>query len=122
MTTITAPVLASVPLPHPAEKGYLEDVEWRGGYSTMASGSLTRDLLSSTGKLIFEITWTLITLAEAADIITAYGAVVAADATFVSPFGDSYTVQPGDSQPVRINYVPTTLGMRADVTIRLREA
>ena len=120
--SLSAPELAGETLPQVTRDGYRETVEWRGGYTEMASGTMARDLLSTTPKRLFDLTWIGITTAAADTIISAFGDTVAADVTFVSPYGDSYTVQPADSRGIDVQHYVVAGATRVDVNVRLREA
>ena len=119
---MTAPVLAGFALPEVAADSYKEETEWRGGFTQMASGTLARDLLSLVGVLAFSLEWKVIDAAAVEIIRNAYASVVAADAVFISPFGTVYTVQPRDNSPLSVNWFPTVLGQRANVSMKLRQA
>lgn len=121
MTTVTAPVLAGYTLPHVAADGYHELTAFRGGFTEMASGAIVRDLLSTLPKLMFDLDWTAITIAERDTILAAYAALVLADSAFTSPLGTAYTVQPVDQQAIDVRHFNTTMGMRCDVSLRLRQ-
>lgn len=119
---MSVPVLAGFTLPETAADGYKEDTEWRGGFTQMASGILARDLLSRSGILAFSLEWKVIDTAAVEIIRNAYTSLVAVDAVFINPFGASYTVQPRDNSPITVNWFPTALGQRANVSLKLRQA
>ena len=114
--------LAGATLPPVAQDGYREGVEYRGGMTIMASGSMARDLLSATGKRAFELSWVSLSAANVATVLSAYEDIVAADGTFVAPTGVSYTVQPADQNPVSVSWHKAAGALKADVSLRLRQA
>lgn len=120
--SISAPVLAGETLPQVTKDGYRETIEWRGGYTEMASGTIVRDLLSTTPKRLLELTWIGLDPNDADTIVDAYGDTVAADAEFTSPYGVVMTVQPADARGIDVSHYVVAGGTRADVTMRLREA
>lgn len=76
---------------------YTTRIEFLGGSVTLASGDLRRDLVDTSGKRRWTLTWAALTGTELGNVITAHGAAVAADVSFTSPDGTGYTVNAGPS-------------------------
>lgn len=121
----TQPVLAGTTLPHPqGEDGFRERVGFRGVSVEMASGAQSTDLVVSGAKRTFVVSWTTITAAEKAAIITALTAIKESSGSFTSPDSTVYTVTRDGDADLEFKYVQTAGGnFHYDVTgsLRLRE-
>lgn len=98
----TQPVLASQNLPFPSPDGYREQVEYRGGSSEMADGTIVYDLVNATAKHIFVFRWQNLTATQRGYVETAYASIKTSysSSNFVAPTGTTYTVtrDPGQRQ------------------------
>lgn len=90
----TQPTLNAQALPYPKmDDGYTETIFLKGSVRRMASGALVRDLVTTSAKLRFTLTWTALTITERNNVETALGYVKdGTSRTFLSPRNQSYTV------------------------------
>lgn len=98
MATATTPTLGGQALALPSEQSY--SIEYRGGTLRMADGSIVHDLVDTTARYRFRLSWTLITAAQKSTILTAYAGIKNATATYVSIENTSHTVtRPDGGEP-----------------------
>lgn len=97
----TTPVLAGYTLPQvAANRGYNYSVEYWGGMTQMADGSMAIDLVNDSAKRKFELTWKNITTAQKATVESAFNAIRKASASFTGPDGQTATVTRSAAQAV----------------------
>ena len=120
---ITTPVLGGVTLPQVMWRdGYSEGLELRGSDMIMASGAMKTDLVQSTGKRKFELKWRGLTESQVSTVENGWATVYTASVAFTSPRGGTFTVtRDTGSNALELNWYKTASGMRADVSLRLRE-
>jgi hypothetical protein len=119
---ITTATLGGVTLPHVQPDGYIERPGYRGADRVMLSGALATDLLTTTVKRTFELTWRRLTEAQVTTLLSAFATVRDGSAAFVSPLGGSYTVTRDEGfYALDIRWRADRLVARAEVTMRLRE-
>lgn len=120
---ITTPVLGGTTLPQVARNdGYSETLELRGADTIMASGALHTDLVQSSGKRRFSLSWKAMTEAQVTTIETAWATVKNASVSFTSPRGGSFTVtRDVDAKELELKWYGAGNTIRADVGMRLRE-
>lgn len=87
---VSAPVLAGQTLATPKE--YKRGRTYRGGRQVMASGALVTDLVSTTAKHRWELSWGLLTDAQYTTLRTAYDAIKDASGSYTDVDGTVYTV------------------------------
>ena len=120
---ITLPVVGGVTLPQVGHRdSYNEVLELRGSDVIMASGAMATDLVQSEPKRKFELKWKALTEDDLADIETAWESLATASGSFTSPRGGSYTVtRDQGATGLEITLYGSAVGIRADVSLRLRE-
>jgi len=117
---MAAPTLGGTTLAYPATYNYSRG--YRGGRRIMSDGSLVTDLVDTTVKHEFRMTWKLLTSTQLTAIQTAWAAIDDSSGTFVDINSNSYTVtQPQNMPNLLIEEVNTALGYRYNVEMRLRE-
>lgn len=124
---ITQAVLNSINLPYVSKRdGYEESVEYRGYQQTLADGSTATELVSTTVKRRFRLSWVALTEDQVTNASTgitkAYEGVRSGTATFTSPVGGSHTVNRDGELEIRWYSTGGTPTLRADVVMRLKEA
>ena len=89
---VTTPVLGAITLPQCSE--YQESFDYRGVTTEMADGSERIDLVSTTGKREFSLSWLNITAAQVAIVVSALEVIKTSylALNFTSPNGTTYTV------------------------------
>lgn len=119
---VTAPVLDGVTLAHPNK--YSCPLEFRGGASEKADGSLQFDLVQSSAKRKFTMEWPALTSTQAGSVETAWGGLDSGTASFTAPDGSTYTVT-RDASGGGLDkemFVIASGGIRWRMKISLREA
>jgi hypothetical protein len=64
----------------------------RGGITVLANGALRRDLVDSSMRKLFRLTWYALTGAQLATLRTAHASAIAGVVAWADPDGDSYYV------------------------------
>lgn len=124
---ITTPVLNSITLPQVTSKdGFMEYVEYRGADTEMLSGAVVTDLVSTSAKRRFELSWVGLTEDQVTNastgVLKAWEGVRSGSASFTSPRGGSYTVTRDVGElELQITWYKGGGVLRADVRMRLRE-
>ena len=121
----TTPTLGGTTLPDPST--YNETVSNRGAYREMADGTVVTDLVTASVKRTFRMTWSAITNAQKATILTAWATIDDSSATFRPPTYDvlstDYTVTRDPSQTaLTLEAIGTPSALRWNVEMALREA
>lgn len=113
-------VLGGVTLPDPSE--YEEEESFRGAGRLMADGSVAYDLLSTTAKHQYTVTWGTLTAAQKTTVKSAFATVKNASAAFTTIEGTSVTVtRTPDQDTVSFAAVPVAGGVRWRASMKLRE-
>lgn len=86
----SAPVLAGQTLAMPQE--YTRKRQYRGGRQTMLDGSTVVDLVSTSAKHMWELSWPLLTDAQASTLQTAFDALKDTSGAYTDIDGAAYTV------------------------------
>lgn len=87
-------------LPHVgASEGYSESLDYRGGLRRMAAGNVTIDLVDSSVKRKFRLSWPGLTDTEKATLVTAFAWLDDSSAQFLSPTNTTYTVTRDPESP-----------------------
>lgn len=119
---VTTPALGGTTLPQvSARDGFYETGEYRGGDVITANGNVVTDLLTTTLKYVFELHWVGLTESQVTTVRTAWATVDDSSASFTSPRGGSHTVTRDVGANLDIVWYKAADGLRADVTMRLRE-
>lgn len=92
----TQPVLGGTTLPWPDNDGYQENTGYRGAGRIMADGSVVFDVVNTSLKRRFTLTWSTLTASEKATVETAFATVRDSSASFTAPTGTVYTVTRDD--------------------------
>ena len=71
-------------------------VDYLGGATTLADGSLRRDLMDTACRHRWTLTWVSLTGTEIGNILHAFDGAVAGDVAFTAPDGTGYTVNAGE--------------------------
>ena len=116
----TQPVLDGTALPPISD--YDEQREFRGGMAEMADGSVAFDVVSTTPKKLYTLTWKLIVDADKVVIEAAYDAMMTATVTFTPPNGALATNVKRTKQQIKFVVLKTATGLRWNVSMELREA
>jgi len=124
---IAQATLNSVNLPYVSKNdGYEESVEYRGYQQTLADGSTATELVSTTVKRRFRLSWVALTEDQVTNsstgVLKAYEGIRAGSAAFVSPINGNHTVNRDGEVEIRWYSTGGTPTLRADVTMRLKEA
>lgn len=124
---IAQAVLNSVNLPYVRKNdGYEEMVEYRGYQQQLADGSTATELVSTTVKRRFRLSWVALTEDQVTNastgVLKAYEGIRAGSAGFTSPIGGSHTVNRDGELEIRWYSVGGTPTLRADVVMKLKEA
>ena len=124
---ITQATLNSINLPYVRKNdGYEETVDYRGYQQTLADGSTATELVSTTVKRRFRLSWVALTEDQVTNastgILKAYEGIRAGTATLVSPIGGTHTVNRDGELEIRWYSTGGTPTLRADVTMKLKEA
>jgi hypothetical protein len=82
---ISKPIIGSVTLPHLSE--YSESVGFRGGHLILASGSVVYDVVNTSAKRTFRLSWKALTTTEKDDVMDAYNLLKISPASYVGPEG-----------------------------------
>ena len=115
----TTPTLGTVTLPRPA--GYTEQRSFRGAMSEMANGTVAFDLVQSTAKRLYTLSWTNVSDADKTTIETAFDLLGTATQSFVAPTGGSTTVTRTDGG-LEFAFAGAASGeLRWSVAMELRE-
>ena len=97
---MAVPVLGSVTLPAiAAADGYSETLDYRGGFRRNASGGVVTQLVASSVKRKFRLTWPALTDAQKTTVINAFATVDDSSASFTAPTGTAYTVTRDPDSP-----------------------
>ena len=97
---MAVPVLGSVTLPAiAATDGYSETLDYRGGMRRNASGGVVTQLVASSVKRKFRLTWPALTDAQKSTVISAFATVDDSSASFTAPTGTAYTVTRDPDSP-----------------------
>lgn len=118
----TQPTLNSQAMPYVNE--YEEQIFYKGSVRRMANGNLVRDLVTSSAKLRFTMTWRYLTITERGNVETALGYVAdGTSRTFVSPRNQSYTavLAEGGEPTWTVHRVTNGSGTRYSGTLVLEE-
>lgn len=121
----TTPALGGTTLPQvSATDGYTETLDYRGGMRRMANGSVTIDLVASSVKRKFRLTWPGLTDAQKGTVTTAFATIDDSSASFTAPTGTSYTVTRDPDSPGLTfdSYMQGGGAMRWRCTMYLEEA
>lgn len=117
---MTTPVLGGVTLPEPSE--YRAKVGYRGAGRVMADGSVAYDLISTTAKSEWTLTWPALTTAQRATVASAFDTVKNSSAAFTSLEGTSTNVtRLPEQDTIEFEAVQTRNGPRWRCTLVLRE-
>lgn len=108
-------------LPDPSE--YEENEGYRGAGRLMADGSVAFDLVTTTAKHEYKITWGTLTAAQKTTVKAAFATVKNSSAAFTTIEGASVTVtRLPDEDDLTFAAVPVAGGaLRWKTTMRLRE-
>ncbi len=79
--------LGGTTLPHVEPEGFREEYGYRGADREMLSGAVQTDLISTTAKRTFELSWRELTEAQVTTVKTAFATVDDGAATLVTPLG-----------------------------------
>ncbi len=97
---MAVPVLGAVTLPAiAATDGYSETLDYRGGFRRNASGGVVTQLVASSVKRKFRLSWPALTDAQKATVISAFATVDDSSASFTAPTGTAYTVTRDPDSP-----------------------
>ena len=97
---MAVPVLGAVTLPAiAAADGYSETLDYRGGFRRNASGGVVTQLVASSVKRKFRLSWPALTDAQKATVISAFATVDDSSASFTAPTGTAYTVTRDPDSP-----------------------
>lgn len=117
---MTTPALGGTSLPEPSE--YEETESYRGGGRLMASGAVVFDLLSTTAKHSYVLTWDALTASQKSTIKTAFATVKNSSAAFTTIEGASVTVTRDPEQAdITFKAIAAAGGTRWSTTMKLRE-
>lgn len=107
---MATPVLAGNTLAQVAQRdGYTETIEYRGGRTKTANGTVITDLVQTSAKRKFKLAWTALTDAQRTTLLSAVDAIKNTSGSFTAPTGSSYTVTMDDDQP-DVNFDGYTVG------------
>ncbi len=119
---LTTPVLAGTTLTVPS--GYTQTVGYRGGRQLMADGTLVTDLVNTSAKRVFELTWNALTDAQKSSLETAHAAIKDTSGSYTDISGTSYTVTLDEGSgelKFEAKHVGTGAAVRWGVTLTLRQ-
>ena len=120
MATATQPTLGGVTLAYPAKQTYGRF--FRGGTLEMADGSIVKDLVDTTVRYRFRLSWKLITSSQKSTIQTQWDAIKNTTATYVSIENTSHTVTQPDGAELEVEPVVTAGGdIKFNVSMELVE-
>lgn len=95
---MAAPVIGAYTLASVMEGGYRIRETYRGAVRRLATGTPQIDLVDTTVKRQFELSWRLLTDAQKTTISNAYAALKSGSASFTGPDGATATVVRDPSQ------------------------
>ena len=119
---LTTPVLAGTTLTVPS--GYTQTVGYRGGRQLMADGTLVTDLVNTSAKRVFELSWNALTDAQKSSLETAHAAIKDTSGSYTDISGTSYTVtldEGGGDLEFEAKHVGNGAAVRWGVTLTLRQ-
>lgn len=100
MATATTPSLGGQALPMPKSQDY--ERLFRGGTLTMADGSIVHDLVDTTVRYKFKLSWVLLTATQKGTIQTQWDAIKDTTATYISIENTSHTVTQPDGATLSV--------------------
>jgi hypothetical protein len=116
------PVLGGTTLPNVS--AYTEDIDYYGGNVVTASGSVSWQLVDTTARRSFVLTWTALVEGSVSVVEAGLDTINNGTASFTSPRNATYTVT-RSPEATGIAWVWFTDGagnLRADGSLTLREA
>ena len=117
---MAAPILAGKTLADPT--GYTRRRTFRGGRQIMADGSLVIDLVNTSAKMTWEMTWPAMTDAEYTNLRDAFDLLKDTSGAFTDVDGTAYTVTLDENfDTLEREYVRAKSGARWRTSIRLRQ-
>jgi len=117
---MAAPILAGQTLADPT--GYTRRRTFRGGRQIMADGSIVIDLVNTSAKMSWEMTWPAMTDAQFTALRTAFDALKDTSGAFTDVDGAAYTVTLDESfDTLEREAVRAKGGTRWRTAIRLRQ-
>jgi len=117
---MTAPILASKTLADPT--GYTRRRTFRGGRSIMADGSMVTDLVNTSAKMVWELSWPALTDAQFINLRDAFDALKDTSGSFTDTDGTVYTVTLDEGfDTLEREFVRAKAGNRWRTSIRLRQ-
>jgi hypothetical protein len=117
---MAAPILAGQTLADPS--GYKRTIIYHGGRQVMADGSLTIDLVNTSAKAIFELSWPALTDAQATTLQAAFDAIKDTSGSYTDISGSVYTVTLAqDYDALEFTHVRARGGNRWAASIKLRQ-
>jgi hypothetical protein len=114
-----ATTLAGNTLPDP-QACEVEDT-YRGGVVVVASGKTVHDLVDTSAKKMWKLSFVNVSSSQLATIRTAFGAVKNTTGTFVPPDGGSYTVTRPEGGRITARLKKIAAGIVYDVSFDLIE-
>ncbi len=119
---VSTATLGGTTLPHVEPEGFREECGYRGGDREMLSGAVQTDLISTTAKRTFELSWRELTESQVATVKTAFATVDDGAATLVTPLGATVSVTRDiGAMALDIQWIARRQVAKARVTMRLRE-
>ena len=119
---VSTATLGGTTLPHVEPEGFREEYGYRGGDREMLSGAVQTDLISTTAKRTFELSWRELNETQVATVKTAFATVDDGAATLVTPLGATVSVTRDIGvMALNIQWIARRQVPRARVTMRLRE-
>jgi len=117
---MAAPILAGKTLADPT--GYTRRRTFRGGRSIMADGSMVIDLVNTSAKMVWELTWPALTDAQYTNLRDAFDLLKDASGSFTDTDGTAYTVTLDEGfDTLEREAVRAKAGTRWRSAIRLRQ-
>jgi hypothetical protein len=120
--SLVVPTLEGTSLPPPS--GYEESDSFRGASVVMSSGVVKFEIVQSSAKIDFTLTWDALTETQIGTIRTAWAAIKTTytSSNFLSLRNVSYTVtRHPDQKELKFPAVKTARGIRFKGQIKLRE-
>lgn len=117
---MAAPILAGQTLAHPTE--YKKSITFRGGRQIMLDGTMVIDLVSTTGKTLWEMSWPAMSDSEVGALQTAFSALKDTSGSYTDIDGGVYTVTLAeDYDTIEYTFVRAKVGNRWATALKLRQ-
>lgn len=117
---MAAPVLAGQTLADPSE--YRRSYTYRGGRQIMADGSIVTDLVNTSAKATWEMSWPALNNTQAGALQTAFAAIKDTSGSYTDIDGSAYTVTLDEGfDTLDFEYVRAAAGDRWRAALKLRQ-